>query len=562
VSLAGEAQVGMRGPEQPSWKQRLDAEIDNMRAAMAHALATGAIEQHLELTSSLLDFWLLRGSFDEIQSSLTDALEASTGSDHVRARALATMGWMSYMTGDLPASWDAAHEAVELARATGDDEALATGLWVWSFSDFFMGRRAADLDEAAEIAERIGADMLLTRILVARGMVRLWGAEPQLGLALLREAMARGEATQDVDSLGWAAYITAVPLSLAGYLDEADALSEVSLRANRATGNVAFVAQTLGVAAWVAAFRRDDEAASALLEDAEEAVSLVDSDYFRREILVFRAVVATVAGDPETAASIVEETLPVWRAAQWHIFTSTTLWILGVAALARGELDAARRHLEECVQVTGLVPYALFGNLFVRDVVRLERAAGDIERAEDVAHATLREALELDAAGGVADGLDLLGGIAADLGSWQEAARLWGASERVQAATGWARFRVHEPRFEADLAAVRSALGDEQLAARWAEGRDMSTEDAVAYAVRGRGERGRSSVGWRSLTPTELAVVARVAQGLTNPAIAERLFMSINTVKTHLRHIFDKLEVSSRAELAAEATVHQVGEER
>jgi DNA-binding NarL/FixJ family response regulator len=51
-------------------------------------------------------------------------------------------------------------------------------------------------------------------------------------------------------------------------------------------------------------------------------------------------------------------------------------------------------------------------------------------------------------------------------------------------------------------------------------------------------------------------VVRLVAQGLTNPEIAKRLFIARNTVKVHLTHIFSKLGVSARAELAAEAARH------
>jgi DNA-binding CsgD family transcriptional regulator len=47
-----------------------------------------------------------------------------------------------------------------------------------------------------------------------------------------------------------------------------------------------------------------------------------------------------------------------------------------------------------------------------------------------------------------------------------------------------------------------------------------------------------------------------VAAGLANPEIAERLFISRNTVKTHLGHVYTKLSVSGRAELAAEAARH------
>jgi DNA-binding CsgD family transcriptional regulator len=49
-------------------------------------------------------------------------------------------------------------------------------------------------------------------------------------------------------------------------------------------------------------------------------------------------------------------------------------------------------------------------------------------------------------------------------------------------------------------------------------------------------------------------VVELVAEGLTNPQIGERMFISRRTVQTHLTHIFGKVGISSRSELAAEAT--------
>jgi DNA-binding NarL/FixJ family response regulator len=52
----------------------------------------------------------------------------------------------------------------------------------------------------------------------------------------------------------------------------------------------------------------------------------------------------------------------------------------------------------------------------------------------------------------------------------------------------------------------------------------------------------------------ETDVVRLVAAGLTNPDIAEQLLMARSTVKTHLSHVFAKLSVSTRAELASAAT--------
>ena len=65
------------------------------------------------------------------------------------------------------------------------------------------------------------------------------------------------------------------------------------------------------------------------------------------------------------------------------------------------------------------------------------------------------------------------------------------------------------------------------------------------------------SCGRYLLTPVERQVADLVAEHLTNPQIAERLFVSRGTVKTHLSHIYSKLGISSRAELTGEVLRHQ-----
>jgi DNA-binding CsgD family transcriptional regulator len=59
------------------------------------------------------------------------------------------------------------------------------------------------------------------------------------------------------------------------------------------------------------------------------------------------------------------------------------------------------------------------------------------------------------------------------------------------------------------------------------------------------------------LTPTELEIVRHATVGLTNPEIAKRMFISRGTVKVHLSHIYAKLGVRNRSEVAAEATRRQ-----
>ena len=88
--------------------------------------------------------------------------------------------------------------------------------------------------------------------------------------------------------------------------------------------------------------------------------------------------------------------------------------------------------------------------------------------------------------------------------------------------------------------------------------RDLARAEAILRAAgirRGRrGTRSRPQFGWRSLTPTEHTVAGLVAEGLSNPQIGERLYISHRTVQTHLAHVFAKLDISARAQLAAEVT--------
>lgn len=86
-------------------------------------------------------------------------------------------------------------------------------------------------------------------------------------------------------------------------------------------------------------------------------------------------------------------------------------------------------------------------------------------------------------------------------------------------------------------------------------GRRSRTHSGAGRRLRppGQGSRKRPATGWDSLTPTELQVVGLAAQGLTNPEIGKRLFIGSGTVKTHSAHIHARLDIRSRAELAAVA---------
>jgi DNA-binding CsgD family transcriptional regulator len=123
--------------------------------------------------------------------------------------------------------------------------------------------------------------------------------------------------------------------------------------------------------------------------------------------------------------------------------------------------------------------------------------------------------------------------------------------------TKYARWAPARDELAPVLVEVEAALGKELLGQALSEGRSLDLEDAVAYAYRGRGRRSRAASGWESLTPSERRVADLVGRHLSNAEIAERLFVSTVTVKSHLNRVFAKLRVSNRAQLAA--AVHDHG---
>jgi DNA-binding CsgD family transcriptional regulator len=153
------------------------------------------------------------------------------------------------------------------------------------------------------------------------------------------------------------------------------------------------------------------------------------------------------------------------------------------------------------------------------------------------------------------DSLDALAALMATTGRAADAARCVAAADQARRALGCARRPVDLDAFDATLEQLRSELGSTAFDAEWAAGSRLSLDDVVAFVRRTRGQRGRPATGWASLTPTELEVVRLVAQGLNNPDIGAKLFMSRATVKTHMSHVFTKLGVTNRTELATIAAL-------
>jgi DNA-binding CsgD family transcriptional regulator len=179
------------------------------------------------------------------------------------------------------------------------------------------------------------------------------------------------------------------------------------------------------------------------------------------------------------------------------------------------------------------------------------------ERRPEIAERDVHEGIAVCAAHqspqGLADLLECLAEVAGETGGDEEGARLLGAASTARTVTHEARFKIYDAAVATTIDTLRAALGDAGFDRCYAEGTAMSPEEAITYARRGRGERKRPASGWSALTPAELDVVRLLAEGLPNKDIAHALFVSPRTVQSHLTHVYAKLGLSTRVQLAKEA---------
>jgi DNA-binding CsgD family transcriptional regulator len=222
------------------------------------------------------------------------------------------------------------------------------------------------------------------------------------------------------------------------------------------------------------------------------------------------------------------------------------------AALADWDLAAARRWVEETVSTTT----GWYSAMALTIRARVAIAAGEPEQAERDAHDALACAAELKARLLIPDILECLASLADQDDSHREAARLFAAAESIRQRIGAVRFKIYDAGYRASLEALRDAMGEKDFDSAWDEGAALSTEEAISYAQRGRGQRKRPTSGWASLTPAEHDVVRLLSEGLGNKDIATRLFVSPRTVQTHLTHVYTKLGLTSRVQLVQEAARH------
>ena len=157
--LAEEAEPGLLGPQQREWLERLDAERDNIRAALTWAMDAGEAEVGLRIGAALWRYWQLRSHVQEGRERLQDLLALGSGSPGARAKAQTMIANLALNQGDLETARRMLEESLEVHRRTGDDRMVAYALGLLGVAALLGGETDTALAvtrEAHDAARRGG----------------------------------------------------------------------------------------------------------------------------------------------------------------------------------------------------------------------------------------------------------------------------------------------------------------------------------------------------------------------------------------------------------------------
>jgi ATP/maltotriose-dependent transcriptional regulator MalT len=256
-------------------------------------------------------------------------------------------------------------------------------------------------------------------------------------------------------------------------------------------------------------------------------------------------------GEYALARPLAEESVELFRQGEDKFGLGITLSRLGITALAQGDHTAAWAYLEEGVAISREIEDSWALALALRNLGIGAFRLGDYERSAT----WLRESLAVLREPGnplYMQNLELLAAAVSMQGEHGRAAWLFGAAEALREAVGAFVLPLYRAEYDRGVAATRTGLDEAAFSAAWSEGRAMTPEQAVEYALEPSSATPRLKNA-ANLSTREVEVLALVAEGLTDPQVAERLYLSPRTVGQHLRSIYQKLGVPSRAAAVKEA---------
>ncbi|WP_410672935.1 helix-turn-helix transcriptional regulator [Amycolatopsis sp. cmx-4-68] len=519
--------------DKDAWRARMEPERDNLRAALEWGLTREDPTRGRRLAAAVAWLWNLRGRGHEGLAYLKRAVARCPGErSPLQARLCTGMGLVADTTA--PFDLEAARQGLELATELGE-----AGLRARCLSLTALGHLYTDFDaawdvalEAEKAAEAAGDSFARDSALMLRGIIlhardRNGEAEPLLAEAA-EGLLRRGDR-------GLASTVLSVRSGIAlaaADLPRARAFAEHAVEVAAPLGDFHRVNTTLCRLAMVHCLAGDVDAGFRVMEPFLKLVETA-GDVFVPGMAGVLGELHRRRGEFEEAARWFErEAVPgTYMASQGLAERAAVLRALGRRAEAAEVLDTA----VELTRRWGL-PSAL------ADALDQQGCLAEPERAAELHHEALSLRLDHGLRLGLLDSLDALTALFARTGREADAARVFVSATRARTELGFPRRAAEQAELDALGLTTDEAPTD--------------LDDVVAFVRRTRGARGRPSSGWGSLTPTELAVVKLAAEGCTNPEIGARLFMSRGTVKTHLAHVYAKLGIANRTELATLAAPH------
>ena len=536
----------------PQCLDLVEGELPNIRAALDHATGTPDTDHNgLRLMTALAFFWTQRGYAAEGADYAVRVLAGDPAAPPtLRARARWAGAYDRFYTFDFDRATAQANIALQEAIQAGDEATQGRCWHVLAAATFMVDPGASRplFESSLELARASGDRWAEADSLQFLGFSHLMQHRPAPAADLLAQSGAMADEMGNAFQQAWQHIASGSAKADAGELADAATELQTGIGIARRVGDPAV--EIWGCSCWalVELSRGNVAGLHAIAEGMDrpgrplgeagatvlDALRLIadDLDHAAAAVCSLGELLLT-SNDPPDGARMI-------------LLGATLALRAGDRAEARA---AAERSLAGCEQLGSALTGA--GQVFL---ARLDRDDG--VAAEQQAHLGLAEIVDAGLWAEVPDALELLAGFAIDSGSFAEGTRLLAAAAALHERMGqrcWIDGEV-----ERDRTRAAAELGDDSRRIE-TEGRQLDGPASVAYARRARGERRRPSFGWDSLTPTELAVVRLTAAGLTNPAIGERLFISRGTVKTHLQHVFAKLGVHTRSELAAAAIRHGLG---
>ena len=348
-------------------------------------------------------------------------------------------------------------------------------------------------------------------------------------------------------------------------------LAGEAISIGRGLGDTAITADAISQLCWFRFERGDLPAARTHID---EGVALARTSHDPRliaDLLGRRAVFEGEAGDLDAAVADNEEALSLSRVAGDSYRIALTLANLGIYELAAGATEAARRHLQEASTLADNLGYpnmsvGLRQNLGLVDLIdgNPRDARRHFLNSLEMARTTGTKSNYFHAA---LLGLALAAGADSDP---TVAATLHGVADQHYEQAGRA-FEATEGRLrDRDHAQLRVTLGDAAFEAAYRSGRTLGQAGAVALATAAAAPEPpaepalTASIGRPAaerpaapLSAREREIMALLVRGATDAEIAEKLFLSVNTVRSHLERIRDKTGARRRTDLARYAI--QVG---